>query len=130
MRTHRPTRDSLSLNEARRAVLAAQGLAGGRLARAAWRADIARTIRRLGLVQIDSVNVLVRSHYLPLFSRLGPYDREWLDGSNRGRSGRTLFEYWGHEASLLPLEQQPLLRWRMQRALESGEGMWRGVARF
>jgi uncharacterized protein YcaQ len=130
MRTHRPTRDSLSLNEARRAVLAAQGLAGGRLARAARRADIARTIRRLGLIQIDSVNVLVRSHYLPLFSRLGPYDREWLDRSNRGRSGRTLFEYWGHEASLLPLEQQPLLRWRMQRALESGEGMWRGVARF
>jgi uncharacterized protein YcaQ len=130
MRTPRPPRDSLSINEARRVVLAAQGLVEGRPSRPARRADVTRTIRRLGLLQIDSVNVLVRSHYLPLYSRLGSYDCEWLDRSNRGKSGRTLFEYWGHEASLLPLEQQPLLRWRMQRALETGEGMWRGVARF
>ncbi len=121
----------LSLPEAVRIVLAAQGLAratrpGGS------RTTIARTIERLGLLQMDSVNVLVRAHYLPLFSRLGPYDpglldeAAWTAAASGGRK-RTLFEYWGHEASLLPLALQPLLRWRMARA-ERGEAMWGGVA--
>ena len=69
-------------------------------------------IRRLGLLQVDSVNVLARAHYLPLFSRLGTYDREVLDRQS-SRAPRRLFEYWGHEASLLPVETEPLLRWRM-----------------
>lgn len=90
-------------------------------------AALARTIRRLGLVQIDSVNVLVRSHYLPPFSRLGIYDRAALDALAFGRA-RKLFEYWGHEASLLPLETFPLLRWRMARA-RRGAGVWASVAR-
>ena len=76
-----------------------------------------RVIAQIGLLQIDSVNVLVRSHYLPLFSRLGGYAPEILDASWRGLpASRELFEYWGHMASLMPLEMHPLLRWRMAEA--------------
>lgn len=130
MRTHRKPRESLSLPEARRVAIAAQGLGAGRLRRPSLRADVARTVRALGLVQIDSVNVLVRSHYLPLFSRLGPYERTWLDAASYDGRRRRLFEYWGHEASLVPVEQQPILRWRMQRARKNGDGVWGSVARF
>ena len=82
----------------------------------------------MGAIQIDSVNVVVRTHYLPLYARLGAYPREWLENEAWGKTP-SLFEYWGHEASFLPLETQPLLRWRMARA-EAGEGSWSGVARF
>jgi uncharacterized protein YcaQ len=88
------------------------------------RAALRRVLRRVGLFQIDSVNVLVRSHYLPLFSRIGPYPMELLrDAAWGSRAKRLLFEYWAHEASLVPLEYRPLLIWRMQRARE-GHGMW------
>ncbi len=83
---------------------------------------------RLGVVQIDSVNVVSRTHYLPFFSRLGPYPREALEGLAWGKRP-AFFEYWAHEASLLPLATQPLLRWRMEDARE-GVGVWKGVARF
>ena len=83
---------------------------------------------QIGIVQIDSVNVLVRSHYLPLFSRLGPYPRALLEEIVYGRR-RELFEYWGHEASLLPLTTQPLLRWRMARA-KAGLGTWKRIERI
>jgi len=87
-------------------------------------------IERLALHQIDSVNVLARAHYLPLFSRLGAYPREALDHAAWGpKSKRRLFEYWAHEASLLPLDLQPLLRWRMARA-ERGIGVWGNVKPF
>jgi uncharacterized protein len=85
-------------------------------------------VHRLGAVQIDSVNVLVRSHYLPVYSRCGSYtpallERAAYDGS------RSLFEYWGHEASFLPIEFYPLFRWRMERA-RNGEGTWKRLRRY
>ena len=134
MSHNRNPRESLSLAEARRIALRAQGLDGRRpdghgKPDATGRAELLRTARRLGVVQIDSVNVLVRSHYLPFFSRLGPYDPAVLEAAAYDGRRRGLFEYWGHEASLLPVESQPLLRWRMQRAA-SGDGLWSGVARF
>lgn len=113
----------MSLALARRVALAAQGFGLKRPAPAGPR-DLARTIRRLGLHQIDSVNVLVRAHYLPAFSRLGSYDRSLIDRAAWGpRRERRWFEYWAHEASLLPLEFHPLLRWRMAQA-DSGEIGW------
>ena len=110
-------RERLSAAAARRIALAAQGFGIARPDVASNLGHVKRAIRRLGLLQIDSVNVLTRAHYLPLFSRLGSYDSEHLDGLAWGRrSRRGLFEFWAHEASLLPLDSQPLLRWRMERA--------------
>jgi len=117
-------RNKLSAAAARRIALAAQGFAADRPDSAVNAGHVKRTIDRLGLLQIDSVNVLARAHYLPLFSRLGNYDPDHLDRLAWGRrSQRGLFEFWAHEASLLPLDSQPLLRWRMQRAAENaGDG--------
>ncbi len=123
-------RDSLSAAEARRAVLAAQGLASRSERKGvSGFAPVQRLIERLNLLQIDSVNVLARAHYLPIFSRLGPYDRTKLDASAFGTRRRTLFEYWAHEASLLPLSFWPLLRWRMRRAADRRD-IYKGLARF
>jgi len=93
----------LSASAARRIALAAQGFANERPSSAANVGHVKRAIDRLGLLQIDSVNVLTRAHYLPLFSRLGDYDSDHLDDIAWGRrSRRGLFEFWAHEASLLP----------------------------
>lgn len=101
----------MTSGQAARIAVAAQGLhvprAGGEVGRRHFRS----TFDTLGLLQLDSVNVLVRSHYLPMFSRLGPYDVEALDAWTSG-SGE-LFEYWGHAASLLDVADHPLYRWRM-----------------
>ncbi len=125
-----PAELSLSLKQARRLALAAQGFSGRQPPAAIKPAQLNRLIERLGILQIDSVNALVRSHYLPLFSRLGNYSVDLLDQAawSQGRR-RTLFEYWGHEASLLPLSMYPLMRWRMQRAAQ-GEGIYQQLARF
>ncbi|WP_286913050.1 MULTISPECIES: winged helix-turn-helix domain-containing protein [unclassified Pseudomonas] len=119
----------LSINQARRLALSAQGFAKPPQACPTLPA-IKRMLQRLGVVQIDSVNALVRSHYLPLFSRLGDYAPAMLDqlAWGRGRQ-RQLFEYWGHEASLLPLSLYPLLRWRMAHAAD-GRGIYRQLAQF
>jgi uncharacterized protein YcaQ len=122
------SRVALSAAEARRLALGAQGFAdrpregqpGG------W--DLRRVLGRVGLIQIDSVNVLERAHYLPAFSRLGPYPREALDRLAH-RAPRRLFEYWGHEASLIPVDMQPLFRWRMDQAHKDAWGGMRKVAR-
>src|SRR3954447_8196388 len=97
----------LSAAEARRIALAAQGFADRRPRGAVGLQHARRVLGRVGLFQIDSVNVLVRAHYLPLFSRLGPYPSSLLDSLAYKR--RELFEYWGHEASLLPIAIEPLL---------------------
>ncbi|MCH8983657.1 MAG: YcaQ family DNA glycosylase [Acidobacteria bacterium] len=103
---------SLSIDQARRYALAAQGFTDQR---PSGRIDVRhfrRVLHRVGLVQLDSVNVFSRAHYMPFFSRLGAYERAALDRW-LWRSGEQ-FEYWGHEASLIPIDQYPLWRWRME----------------
>ncbi|HEX3900517.1 MAG TPA: winged helix-turn-helix domain-containing protein [Mycobacteriales bacterium] len=122
----------LTIAQARRLAVAAQGLGGHGPSRqrpvaVADRRHLRRTLQHTSLFQIDSVNVLARAHYLPAYSRLGPYDPAVLDAM--AYKHRELFEYWGHEAALLPVDLHPLLRWRMKRA-EAGLGTWKGVARI
>jgi uncharacterized protein YcaQ len=120
----------LSAAAARRIALAAQGFDRPRPARPPSVNQIAGLIDRIGLLQLDSVNVFLRAHYMPVFSRMGPYDRARLDliaGHGTGGVDRRLFEYWAHEASLIPLELQPLLRWRM--ANVDGEA-WGSISRI
>ena len=125
-----PTSQTFSLLQARRLVLSAQGFAARAPRSTVSSAHLQRVFARLGVVQIDSVNALVRSHYLPLFSRLGSYPQALFDQIAWGGSRqRRLFEYWGHEASLLPLDLYPLLRWRMDRARQ-GQGIYQQLARF
>src|SRR6476661_7169399 len=115
-------RERLSADQARRLALGAQGFADPR--HAGGRA-LSRVLARTGLLQIDSVNVLQRAHYLPVFSRIGPYDTAALDRLSH-YAPRRLFEYWGHEASLLPVALWPLMQWRMQRA---DQDAWGGMFR-
>lgn len=116
-------RQTVSTSATRRIALAAQGFDRARSGTALNAGSLKRTVDRLGLLQIDSVNVLTRAHYLPLFSRLGNYDSSQLDALAWGRkSKRGLFEFWAHEASLLPVSSHPLWRWRMERAAKAHAG--------
>jgi uncharacterized protein YcaQ len=114
----------LSAAQARRVAVAAQGFHGPRPSGAVTRAHLRRLIGRIQVLQLDSVSVAVRAHYAPMFSRLGPYDRDLLDAaawSHSARSPRLLVEYWAHEAALMAVEDWPLLRWRMR---EYTGGRW------
>ncbi|MHA7241067.1 winged helix-turn-helix domain-containing protein [Arthrobacter sp. TMS1-12-1] len=116
------TMPNLTLAQARRITLAAQGLHRPRVEAPSSSRAVASAARRLQVLQIDSVNVLARSHYLPLFSRLGCYDRAQLDALY-SRSPRRLVEYWAHEASLVPPELFPHLRVWQRRTWMGAGGM-------
>jgi uncharacterized protein len=131
--------DSLTPAEARRIALAATGFADARPNGVVDMRHVRRVLERVALFQIDSVNVLQRAHYLPLYSRLGAYPTSLLDRAAYGPhrraatgvqldplqfSGR-VFEYWGHVASYLPIELYPLMQWRMK-----DEHPWGGVTRI
>ncbi len=118
---------TISAAAARRIALAAQGF-GRKPANPPSTAQILKLVRQLGVLQLDSVNVFSRAHYMPVFSRLGPYDRDRLDriaGHGTGRIDRRLVEYWAHEASLIPIELHPLFRWRMAKLQEAWGSMQR-----
>jgi uncharacterized protein len=104
------SRNHMSIGEARRTALAAQGFGRPRPAGAPQPRHIRQVIRRLGLLQLDFVNVLVPAHYLVVFSRLGPYDRDRMN--KLVYNGRDFIEHWAHEASIVPVEHWPHLKYR------------------
>jgi uncharacterized protein YcaQ len=135
--TARSPEVELDAGQARRIALAAQGFDVQRPRARAELRHVRRALASVAALQLDSVNVLCRSHYMPVFSRIGAYDRAILDalaehepvsadGPARSRLSRELFEYWAHQASLIPIGYQPLFRWRMARAEQES---WNFVAR-
>jgi len=107
----------LTSAHARRIAVAAQGFNEPRTQGAVTRAHLRRLVSRIQVLQLDSVSVAVRAHYAPVFSRLGPYDRDGLDRAawaHNARSPRLLVEYWAHEAALMAVDDWPLMRWRMR----------------
>ncbi len=114
----------LTAAHARRVAVAAQGFAEPKPRGPITRAHLRRLISRIQVLQLDSVSVAVRAHYAPVFSRLGPYDRDVLDRAawnHSARSPRLFVEYWAHEAALMAVDDWPLLRWRMR---EYQHGRW------
>tara|TARA_R110000782_G_scaffold189487_2_gene279384 strand:- start:495 stop:1733 length:1239 start_codon:yes stop_codon:yes gene_type:complete len=127
---HIPMRSvAVSIKQARNLALVGQGFDCDDN-RPVTKRRIIKAIRQTNMLQVDSVNVLTRAHYMPIFSRLGMYDAALLDqvvwGTDRQRK---LFEYWGHEASMIPVEDYPLYRWRMEDA-RNGKGTWGRIARM
>lgn len=123
------TTQSLSIADARKLALVAQGFDGGQgVTKADW-PHIESILNRIHLLQIDSVNVLTRSHYLPVFARLGHYEMAALDARTLAATNRHCFECWAHEASLVPVSLHPLMRWRMHRA-QNGDGIYKAMDNF
>jgi uncharacterized protein YcaQ len=119
---------TMSSAVARRMALAAQGFADPRPVSPPTRRHLRRVLSKVQLIQLDSVNVAVRAHYMPLFSRLGAYEPALVDEAawtNTARRPRMLVEYWAHEASLLPVEDWPLLHSGAKRA-----GWWTNYGRI
>ncbi|KAA0023310.1 winged helix-turn-helix domain-containing protein [Antrihabitans cavernicola] len=120
---------AMSAAVARRTAVAAQGFADRPASTPATRRSVLRVLDRTQLLQIDSVSAVVRAHYAPIFSRIGSYDRSLIDDAawqNTSRKPRRLVEYWAHEAALIPVEDWPLMRWRMTRYIG---GRWGGAQR-
>lgn len=114
----------LSAGQARRVAVAAQGFGQRARERPVTRTDLRRLVSRIHVLQLDSVSVAVRAHYAPVFSRLGTYDRDILDGAawrHSARKPRLLVEYWAHEAALMSVDDWPLMRWRMRQYVH---GRW------
>ncbi|RZU49682.1 hypothetical protein EV385_1435 [Krasilnikovia cinnamomea] len=120
--------DTITAAEARRIALAAQGFVDRAPGGVPDMRHLRRVLGRLHLLQMDSVNVLQRAHYLPLYSRLGPYPTTLLERAAYRRP-RELFEFWGHEASLITVDLQPLFRWRMADAQAYAWGSMTRVVR-
>ena len=118
----------LTLPQARRIALAAQGFGSTKPRGRVTMRQLQRVIGQIGLIQIDSVNVIARSHLMPLFSRLGNYDTKLIERA-ASRKPRRLVEYWAHEASFIPPETHRLLRWRMGQADDEAWGSMRRIAR-
>jgi uncharacterized protein YcaQ len=119
--------ERLTARQARLIALGAQGLTRPRSSARPDRRHVRKVLEHTNVLQIDSVNVVTRAHYLPVWSRVGAYPRPLLD--RMAYRDRELFEYWGHEAALLPVALHPLMRWRMAHA-QAGLGMWKGIATF
>ncbi len=110
--------------------LAAQGFAEARPSGQPTRRHLQKVLSRVRLLQLDSVNVAVRAHYMPIFSRLGGYDPALVDDaawSDSARKPRMLVEYWAHVASLIPVADWPLFRWRMRHYEQSHAEHVRGI---
>jgi uncharacterized protein YcaQ len=118
-------RESLTRGQARRIALAAQGFGRPQPAGPVTMRHLQAVVDRLAQFQIDSINIVTRAHFMPLFSRLGPYDAGLLERAAH-RPPRRLFEYWGHAASLIDVNLQPLLRFRMNAGFRD---VWGGVER-
>ncbi|MGO3721632.1 winged helix-turn-helix domain-containing protein [Microbacterium gubbeenense] len=119
-------RTTLSAAQARRTALAAQGLGGARDGSASPR-TLHAGIARMGVLQIDSVNVFARSHYMPMFSRAGSYDPAALDRVVFRRRKPTHVEYLAHEAAFMPIDDWPLWGFRRE-AIRARDGRWGGWA--
>src|SRR3954453_12139996 len=114
----------LTRAQARRVTLVAQGLRDPRHTVPTMR-TFTRTLARTAVLQIDSVNVVERAHYMPLFSRMGPYDRDLLRRASEGRP-RRIVEYWAHVAAFMPVDLWPHMQHRMRRYRAEGHA-WMGL---
>jgi uncharacterized protein len=122
-----PSSPVVPLAQARRIVLAAQGFADPRPTGRVDRRHVRKVFDRIGIIQVDSVNVLTRSEELPLFARLGNHPRHILRAME---ADGELFEYWAHEASILPTAHEPLWRWKKEQIRAGTYPIWGGIARM